>query len=358
MMTIDDLISCQCIVFECISGSRAYGLDTPESDTDIKGVYIAPVERFFGFQSESQISGDANNVTYYELGRFFELLCKNNPTALEMLFTPQTCIRKGREFLERIEASRFLSRQCEYSFARYAYGQIKKARGLNKKIFKPMDEEKQTILAFCYTVEGQRSVPIMDWLADRAMSYDRCGLTSLVHMENTYALFYDDTHDRRYHFNGLVRTDAAMELTLSPVPKELEPVALMVFNKNAYSRYCKEYRDYWDWVEQRNEMRFKTVTRHGRNYDSKNMMHTFRLLAMAEEIAVHHTMSVIRPDRDWLLSIKAGDYSYEDLLRQVEERIRRIEQLFQDSLLPEKPDYGYAEKILIQLRREYYTQGH
>ena len=30
------------IVYECLSGSHAYGLATPESDIDIKGVFILP----------------------------------------------------------------------------------------------------------------------------------------------------------------------------------------------------------------------------------------------------------------------------------------------------------------------------
>lgn len=40
-MTIEDLREQGLIVLECISGSKAYGLDTPASDTDIKGFYVA-----------------------------------------------------------------------------------------------------------------------------------------------------------------------------------------------------------------------------------------------------------------------------------------------------------------------------
>lgn len=39
-MTIEDLKKNDLIILECISGSRAYGLETPTSDTDIKGVFF------------------------------------------------------------------------------------------------------------------------------------------------------------------------------------------------------------------------------------------------------------------------------------------------------------------------------
>src|SRR5204863_1010056 len=32
------------VIFRCVVGSRAYGLDNDESDTDQRGVYVAPAE--------------------------------------------------------------------------------------------------------------------------------------------------------------------------------------------------------------------------------------------------------------------------------------------------------------------------
>ncbi len=45
-MTIEDLRNRGLIILECISGSRAYGLDTPSSDTDIKGVFMLSKEEY------------------------------------------------------------------------------------------------------------------------------------------------------------------------------------------------------------------------------------------------------------------------------------------------------------------------
>src|SRR3712207_8234089 len=43
-MTIDWVKENNLLVFETITGSKAYGLDTPTSDTDIRGVYVVRSE--------------------------------------------------------------------------------------------------------------------------------------------------------------------------------------------------------------------------------------------------------------------------------------------------------------------------
>ena len=47
-MTIEDLREKGLIILECVSGSRAYGLETASSDTDIKGVFILPKSEYYG----------------------------------------------------------------------------------------------------------------------------------------------------------------------------------------------------------------------------------------------------------------------------------------------------------------------
>lgn len=92
-MTIQDLKSRNLILFQAISGSRSFGLATENSDTDIRGVYYLPKDDFFGLNYIPQISNETNDITYYEIGRFVELLQKNNPNILEILASPEDCIQ-------------------------------------------------------------------------------------------------------------------------------------------------------------------------------------------------------------------------------------------------------------------------
>lgn len=106
-MTIQDLKNKNLFLFEAISGSRAFGLATETSDTDIRGVYYLPKEDFFGLNYIPQISNETNDITYYEIGRFVELLQKNNPNILEVLASPEDCILYKHPLMGSVETRRF-----------------------------------------------------------------------------------------------------------------------------------------------------------------------------------------------------------------------------------------------------------
>ena len=111
-MTLTDLENNDLILLKCISGSKAYNLDVATSDTDIKGVFYLPKEKFYGFDSIPQVADEKNDVVYYELGRYFELLLKNNPNILELLATPKDKILYKHPLLEQVTPEMFLSKKC------------------------------------------------------------------------------------------------------------------------------------------------------------------------------------------------------------------------------------------------------
>lgn len=75
---------------------------------------------------------------------------------------------------------------------------------------------------------------------------------------------------------------------------------------------------------------------------------------MAEEIARYKKVNVRRPEREYLLKIRAGEYSYEDLLKEAGEKIKVIDDLFKKSDLPEQPDHQMAEEVLVRIRETIY----
>ena len=94
--------------------------------------------------------------------------------------------------------------------------------------------------------------------------------------------------------------------------------------------------------------------KHGKNYDSKNMMHVFRLLLMAKEIAIEGKVNVWRKDRAFLLDVKNGKYDYDDLLTKAELLKDELGDLFKKAGLPAEPDLKTINELLIEIRTEYY----
>lgn len=342
------------LLLECVSGSHAYGLETATSDVDLKGVFFLPRRELYGLTETAQVQDESNDTVYYELGRFVDLLVKNNPTLLELLATPEDCVRFRHPLIGRFRPETFLSKRCEQSFAGYAEAQIRRARGLNKKIVRPFPVERQSILDFCRVVAGVGSVPLPAWLAKRGWRQDECGLTAIPHVRDGYALYHASQLPAGGSFPGIVSGPDVQRVRLASVPKGLEPLAFLHFNQDAYTVYCREHREYWEWVEKRNEERYQSTLAHGKSYDAKNLMHTFRLLAMALEIAREGRILVRRPDRERLLQIRRGELEYDDLMRQAEDQIAEIHAAYQASALPAEPDVAAAEEALVEVRSELY----
>lgn len=351
-MNIDYLRANKLIIFECISGSRSYGLDLPGSDTDIKGIFVSPKEKLYGFEYNEQVNNESNDVVFYELRKFFELLLKNNPNILELLSIPAECIIYKHPLIKKLQPPLFLSKLCYQTFASYAFAQIKKAKGLNKKIVNPVDKERKTLLDFCYILSGPGSLPLRKWLSIERIRQEDCGLVAISHLRDTYAVFYRPGQPYR----GIAAKENSNDIALSSVGMGELPKAYMQFNKDGYSRYCKEYKAYWDWVENRNELRYENTLSHGKNYDAKNMMHVFRLLSMANEIALEKKINTRRSDRDFLLCIRSGAYEYDELLQMANAKMQQVKESFDKSNLPDTPDKDVIERLLVDMRKEFYEE--
>lgn len=348
MITIDYLKANNLILLECVSGSRAYGLDTPSSDTDIKGVFYLPKPHYYGLHDDyvPQVSNETNDVVYYELGRFVDLLLQNNPNMMELLATPDDKILYKHSIMNKFNPDWFVSKLSQKTFAGFATSQIKKSRGLNKKIANPMSKDKKSLLEFCVVFDGQKSVDLMDWLKNHNLTQSQIGLSKMSHANHMYAMFVGD-------YRGIIHNDS-QDVLLSSIPKDISPIAYLSFNQMGYSKYCQDYKDYWEWVEKRNHERYQSTINHGKGYDAKNIMHTFRLLYIALDIAKTGRVIVRRDNRDELLAIKSGHFEYDDLLKKSDDLIKEIELAFEQSDLPEIPNIECVLRALIEIREQLY----
>jgi len=391
-ITHEYLVENGLILFETVIGSQAYGTQTPTSDIDKKFVYILPMDNILGSGYVPQVEVNKDYMGW-EIRRFLELMETNNPTVLELLNSPEDCIISKHELFDLVLAHKedFITKLCKNSFTGYARQQIVKAKGLNKK--QNWEKNKVTrkdLLDFCYVLEGEKTIPWRIWNSGK---YDEkfIGAVSVPNARDVYALFYDSAgemchgtkHDEKVRENykavlrvagkpmgkgykGLVNTGhededgkinygISNQLRLSSIPKGEKVIATIVYNKDGYSEHCKDFKEYQEWLENRNEARYVETQEHGQMIDGKNMMHCMRLIRMGVEIGEGKGIIVRRPDREYLLSIRRGELDLDKLIEEADKSIQNMDEVFEVSTLPDRVPKGLADTLLVTIRREFYN---
>lgn len=118
---------CAYVIYRCIVGSTAYGLDDAGSDTDRRGIYLPPAELHWSLWGvPEQLENSDTEECYWEIQKFLTLALKANPNVLECLYTPlvETATSLAEELLEM--RSIFLSRLVYQTYNGYVMSQFKK----------------------------------------------------------------------------------------------------------------------------------------------------------------------------------------------------------------------------------------
>ncbi|HEY9756239.1 MAG TPA: nucleotidyltransferase domain-containing protein [Oculatellaceae cyanobacterium] len=115
------------IIYKCIVGSRAYGLDVEHSDLDLRGIYLPPAQLHWSLYGiPEQIEMKETDECYWELQKFLILALKANPNVLEVLYTP--LVEYKNEIAEVLleHRCRLLSKLVYQTYNGYVLSQFRK----------------------------------------------------------------------------------------------------------------------------------------------------------------------------------------------------------------------------------------
>ncbi len=115
------------VIYRCIVGSKAYGLDDANSDIDRRGIYLPPADMHWSLYGlPEQLDNKDTEECYWELQKFLTLALKANPNVLECLYTP--LVEKAMPLVEELLAIRsiFLSQLVYQTYNGYVMSQFKK----------------------------------------------------------------------------------------------------------------------------------------------------------------------------------------------------------------------------------------
>ena len=83
------------LLFATISGAHLYGFPSPDSDFDLRGAHVLPIEKVIGLEMSNEtvqdsriIEGMEMDIVSHDVKKFFGLLLKKNGYVLEQLFSP------------------------------------------------------------------------------------------------------------------------------------------------------------------------------------------------------------------------------------------------------------------------------
>jgi len=327
-----------------MSGSHAYGMSTPESDVDIRGLFLAdPINVRTPFFNVEECNIETEEDTkFFELTHFMKLLLNNNPNIVETLWVDESDIMfkdsKGCYDLLRAERSKFLCSKVAFTYSGYAFAQMKRIKGHNKWITNPQDVEPPRQIDFISLIQNFQDdkmfkIELENYQVDHRL---------IPYGNNIFGLF-DVTgyspFDFKYKLNTLFDGDHS---------DYTKPKMILKFNKEEYKRANEIWKNYWTWKNNRNETRSVLEEEYG--YDTKHAAHLVRLLRTGLEILQTGEVHVKRPDAVELLAIRRGSITYDELIEYADFMDNEIKELYKVTDLPKYPDLKYAANILMNIQ--------
>ena len=294
--------------FISIHGSYSYGLNIESSDIDLTGIATPPQKYYHGYLDKfDQAQFNKPDGQIYSLLKFIKLASDNNPNVLELLWLDEKFWVKTSSAHKKLIDNRhlFLSAKCRFTYSGYGMSQLNRIRSHKRWLLNPPTHK---------PTRPEFGLP-----ETRVISKDQQGALNAL----------------------------AKEEEIDIAPNFIDYLQ----KENAYNRAIQEWEQYNNWKATRNESRATLEAKFG--YDTKHGMHLVRLMRQCREILTDTTLNVYRKDdRDELLAIRNGDWSYDRLIEWADTQDKDMDELYKNTLLPKEPRRKEINNLCIQLVEE------
>lgn len=165
--------------------------------------------------------------------------------------------------------------------------------------------------------------------------------------------FADPITRPNLHYRGIFKNDESTEVCLSSIDdKNDKPICYMSYNKDGFTKHCKDYKEFMEWKANRNPVRY--AENKDKNYDAKNVSHAFRLMNMCIEIAQGKGFIVNRRgiDREFLLDVKQHKYEYDDIIKLLDVKKTEMDEAIASSTLPDDIDVDFVNNFVVNIRKK------
>lgn len=303
-------------------GSHLYGMDTPESDTDYKGVFLptrremllGQVPKNISTSTGNQFSKNSNedvDTELFSLHEFIKLACEGQTIALDMLHAPPNMLLENSIIWAEIVSNRkkFYTRNLR-AFVGYARRQAAK-----------------------YGVKGSRldaAREVKDFLEQGIESGLFTRLEEVWNKlpTNDYCYFMEDSPNgiKQYQVCGrILQSRSSLETALQTVDK---------FH-TSYGERAKQAAN--------NE-----------GIDWKAISHALRAAYQVEQLLTEGTITYPLREAPYLKKVKRGERDYQtEVGPHLEEMMEHVEMLSLESDLPDKVDRKFWDDYIVETMETY-----
>ena len=203
-------------------------------------------------------------------------------------------------------------------------------------------------------------IPVSD-----VTKYQKIGQSpTIAVIDDEYYIYDDDTSTLnkakiieedgvQYIVNDINKSDT---VRCSSIPKGEEPICVMTYNKDGFTQHCNKYRQYQEWVQKRNKVRYEENKE--KTWDGKNIMHCLRLLTMAQEIFEGKGVCLTRKlagGAEFFLKVRNHEFEYQYISELLEKKLQDVNKAYENTNLPDKIDTNFVNELLLNTRKKLYN---
>lgn len=307
------------LLFLCKFGSHLYGTDTPESDIDLKGVYVPSLKNILLNKTERSInlsiknsdgiknSKDDVDIELISLHYFIELALKGETMALDMLHANEDAIIVSSVTWEDIRRnrSRFYTKNLN-SYCGYARNQAAKYGCKGSRL-----ADMKNVLDFVNLYVGQKDAIRLNVVWD--------SLPQGEHIHKLDPQIDDKNQYRMYQVAGQCFQ---------------ETVSLQYM----YDAVQKRYSEYGERAR-------KAEANEG--VDWKAISHAIRAVYQIIEILDTGDLKYPLKEAEYLKLVKQGKVKYSEVSEKLELLLSEAEKKSNESHYPEKPDVDLWMRAVV-----------
>lgn len=300
------------IMLLTIGGSYSYGTNVEGSDVDIRGVTGELKRDLIGLSNFEQFEDKHTDTVIYGFRKIVNLMINTNPNTIEIMGTKPEQIfyisQEGQMLKDNIGL--FLSKRAAHSFGGYAHQQLRRLQNALARDSYPQAEKEKHILG---TINNQ-----------------------LYALQENYAKFSGD--NLNLYLDTSIKDNIEQEI---------------FFDVNFKHYPLRDFRNIYCDMDNVLRMYEKLGQRNSKKDEPhllKHAMHLARLFLMGIEILTTGKVNTYREnDKDFLLDIRNGKYSYDEIFAMVDKYTIDFEYAKNNTVLPDSPDLKKIEELVITI---------